>query len=280
MSEPAKMSCPEFVALCAARSLDLLEGQERAAFDAHRASPGPHEGCLEALAAAEQTASRLAEALSPAVVRASVWEAIDKQIDILSTRRAPAVPTQKTPRWRRALPWLLAAAALVIAIGLARSRAAQMERVDQLARQIEEQANARTILQQERDDARGRLGLRDTAVELLAQPSTRVVALAPQAGAPAGLAGSALVSFERATAIVVVTAAQAPAGKDFELWVIHGDEKRPAGLLRGEAATPLIARVGARVVMGAEAFAVTIEDHGGSTTPRGPIVLLGVLPKG
>ncbi len=277
------MTCAEFKELAAAYALGALTDEERAACDAHLEN-SQHEGCFEALAEAYGAAEKLATSLPPVKPRPQVWSAIEA-----ATVRASSTKAQPPARASRT-PWLVAAALLLICGGLGWSR---FQTGKNLAAREQELATARAKADKLADEtelrhrcevaltaARGQLRLRAEAVAMLAAPSARVFALAPQKGMPPNMYATAMVDLKAQRAMVVAGGLDPSAEQDFELWVIKGGEKRPAGLLRAEPGQPLVASVDpAKLVGGADAFAVTLEPRGGGPTPRGPIVLVGALPK-
>ena len=69
--------------------------------------------------------------------------------------------------------------------------------------------------------------------------------------------------------------------KDYQLWLIRGQEKISAGILPSDASGSTMVPVpGNLLAAGApDAFAITIEPTGGMPQPTGPIVLVGAMPK-
>jgi hypothetical protein len=122
---------------------------------------------------------------------------------------------------------------------------------------------------------RAELEARREAVALLAAPGVRLIRLAPQAAGGGGQA-VALIDAAGGRAVLVGHGLAAPAGMDYELWVIRGARKLPAGLLRLDASGALALSVDYTLLAdGVDALAVTLEPTGGSPAPTGPIVLLG-----
>ena len=80
-------------------------------------------------------------------------------------------------------------------------------------------------------------------------------------------------------AILIGSGLRAPSGGDHELWVIRGDQKIPAGLLRGDETGRLITALDPALLAGSppDALAVPPEPSGGGPAPRGPIVMLGPI---
>ena len=121
------------------------------------------------------------------------------------------------------------------------------------------------------------VALKNEAVALLEHASTRVVALSAQGGRAHG--GSAIVNLAQRRVVIVATGLTVEAGKDYELWVIRGQDKLAAGLLHGGERGQAIARVDPALLGdGADALAITLEPAGGGPVPQGPVVLLGLVP--
>jgi anti-sigma-K factor RskA len=137
-----------------------------------------------------------------------------------------------------------------------------------------------------RIDEQGRVlaGLRDAldaqaqVLRLVGGPRMLTATLAPQKGVTGG--GRVLVDATSGDAAIVVSGlSPAPEGKTYELWAIRGKKApEPAGLITvadergGALRVPNIARASE-----VTAFAVSIEPSGGSTSPTGPIVLVGAV---
>lgn len=114
------------------------------------------------------------------------------------------------------------------------------------------------------------------AVALLEDPATRFVALAPRGGARGAV--RALVGASRGGLAVAGDLPSMP-GRDYELWVVHGDEKLAAGLLRPDARGAALVEIDARVLAaGADALSVTIEPEGGGRLPTGAEIFFGAVP--
>ena len=68
-------------------------------------------------------------------------------------------------------------------------------------------------------------------------------------------------------------------GRDYELWLIRGTRKIPAGLLRGDTTGTLITALDPALLREGlpDALAVTLESAGGHEQPQGPIVAVGKI---
>lgn len=291
------MNCTEFRDSVAAYVLDLLEPGERQALEAHLAEPIVHQGCREALAAAYETTALLAAALPPLEPGPHVWQAIERAIGAApasaladgagmarrsSASRPPATPgPARRGRLREAAAWVLAAAAAVAAFVLGMEYRMSQRSVAALERDLQLASAAdrdKQICLRELATARVSLREKTAALSLLEAPGTQLIQLAAQGQEP--YRASALLNAGENSGMVLTTALKPVQGKDYQLWLIRGDEKISAGILRTDPSGATLARIGEQVLAGGrpDAFAVTIEPPGGMPQPTGPIILLGKVP--
>jgi hypothetical protein len=264
------MTCGEFKEQVAALALGLLDADERAACERHLTETEPHDGCVAALRQARETATLLALALPPMTPAPATWTAIEAGTHVLAT----AAP-RRAPRLGTLAPWLLAAAALLFLAWSWRDRLTLRAAHDQDVARAAAETRARAVCVAERDALRRQAELQREALALLQRPGARLVALAQQGGATA----TASVIWHPERALVLGHGLTAPAGRDYELWVIRGERKIAAGLLRADASGGLISAIDPVLLReGApDAFAVTLEAAGGKPQPEGPIVLVGKI---
>ncbi|HVH05122.1 MAG TPA: anti-sigma factor [Myxococcota bacterium] len=193
------------------------------------------------------------------------------------TVAAPPPPRRRRAAFvRRAAVGLALAASVVAAVGLgleardlrgmlaaARARTSALE--EQLASAVAERgALARELASTER------------MVAELTAPATRTVALAGTPELPQASARAFLDPEQRRLVLVVYDLPPPPAGRDYQLWVIVGNEPVSAGIVdvaggtgkRHEAAS-------LPAIDGPVTIAITIEPQGGLPKPSGPIVAAG-----
>ncbi|MEO6027981.1 MAG: anti-sigma factor [Candidatus Binatia bacterium] len=223
------------------------------------------DAALEALAEAYATPA-------PAALRARV-------LAIANPTESGTVAAD--PRVRRARIVGAVAAMLALVLGGLLTR--------ELQRGRERSAEIATLVGQNgalavRIDEQGRAlaGLREAfdaqaeVLRLVGGPRVMTATLAPQAGVTG--AGRVLVDAGTGDAAIVLSGlAPADAGKTYELWVIRGkNAPEPAGLIAVADARGGAIRV-PKVPRPSEvtAFAVSIEPHGGSPAPTGPVILVG-----
>ncbi len=224
--------------LTAGYALDVLDADERWAYETHLASC---ERCREELTSFWATTEALAVAASgPAPspdlrgrILASAREERQVVVPIESGRRRPWVPV------------LGAAAAVAAVVALAVGLWAT-----QLSGDLDE---ARLALERERQ-----------AAAVLADPGARSVALETGEGR--------LVVNDAGNAVLVVDGLDpAPQGKTYELWIIRGDDAAAAGLFPGRDGVDVVGLDGT-VDTGA-VVAVTLEEAGGvEVSENDPIV--------
>lgn len=270
------MTCAEFRELAALFAAGGLDPAERAAVEEHLREPR-HEGCFEELRRAGAGVEVLARSLVPARPDDAVWGRIQSQLGAESPWRMG---------WRERAAWgIAAAAALLLFASLStlrqERRHAARRGADLAAAATDAESKKRECIQQlaslrvEGEEQR-------KALDLLQSPTAQVVSLAPQPGKPA-YSARVLVDLPQKKAMVLSSALPPQAGKDFELWVIRGEEApAPAGLLRAGPSGTVLASIDPRLLaLAPDALAVSVEPQGGSPTgkPSGDIVLVGAMPK-
>jgi anti-sigma-K factor RskA len=295
------MTCAEFKELVAAYAIGGLEPEELAACEAHLASGVAHEGCAEALADARAVADALLASPTPVRPPKDLWAAIEAEVrrtsqDVTGAGAPKAAQTdgagvrdaREKPGLRTALPWLVAALLLLALFftgwsrwelaGKLREAREGLETAKEDTARLASETETRRRCQQDLEAMKNELVLRRDAVAMLHSPSARVVALASQPGAPSGLLATALVDMGQKRGMLVVGGMAPQPGKDYELWVIKGTEKKAAGLLRGNG--EMIALIDPKLLAaGADAIAITLEPAGGGPAPRGPAVMVAAMPK-
>jgi anti-sigma-K factor RskA len=189
------------------------------------------------------------------------------------------VPSSVT-RWR-AVGALAAGIALVLGGLLARERERTSRQAGELAALRTHNADLIARIEQQ---GRTLVSLREAldsqvhVLQVLSGPRALTAQLAPKGDGRA----SGRVLVDVTTGDVALVAADLPdldAGKTYELWAIRGDRPpEPAGVFVPAAGHATAARL-PRLTnpSGVSAFAVSIEPTGGSTSPTGPIVLVGAV---
>jgi anti-sigma-K factor RskA len=231
MSEPLHL-------LAGAFAVDALDGDERAAFEAHL--PGCPE-CTDEVRGLQATAARLgsAEAVAPPEsLRRSVLAEIAR-----TPQERPAVETRAVPvRRRRGVRILAAAAAVlaVVAIGLS------------------------ALLLQARSDRAALAARQQELTDVITAADART-----KSGAVAGGGRAAVVVSDsrQQAAFVGVDLASPPSGHVYQLWFIGSDGKAASAGTFSPGANGNAAVLMQGDPAGAAAVGLTVEPDGGSPQP-------------
>jgi len=183
--------------------------------------------------------------------------------------------SRRATRWR--MGGAVAAGAALAAAGLfaASQRATELAALKQANTALSER-----LAEQERTLVGLRVALESQAqvLRVLGGPHTITAALAPKGDVAAR--GRVVVDpTSGESALLVADLPPAAVGKTYELWAIRGDRPpEPAGLFAVGTERALATRM-AHVEHPGEvtAFAVSIEPAAGSTSPTGPIILVGTV---
>ncbi len=264
----APLTCLACQELLGEYALGILDDEDVKQVRAHLLAPA-HEGCLERLAQAEAAAARLSDQLVPVRPRADLWTRIEAE----TKRQDPASPAKSTG----AGPWRLVAALLAVAVvallffawsGRTKLQSSEQEVLAQAARLHDSEARVAqaSVAMHDCTEDLSRLKLsqkleRD-AVALVEHPGTKVMAL--QAKLPDSPQATAIVNLGEKRALVLLEKINVPTAHDYELWVIRGDQKKAAGLLRPTSDGALAVELDPKLLVdGVDALAVTLEPAGG-----------------
>ena len=200
-----------------------------------------------------------------------------------AARPAPPAPLPFTPRagvsapavapasrW----PWLLAAAAAVLAVGASLGWWSAQNEIQRLQSTIADLRTTATELLNVRAEFGREQTARQRAAAILSAPDVTYTALAGVA--PAGAARARVyVSPTRGLLMAAEDLPALPSGRVYQLWTIVAGQPVSNGVFELEASGR--AQVLAAAPPGpAAAFAVTIEPTGGVPAPTGDKVLLGI----
>jgi anti-sigma-K factor RskA len=225
----------------AAYALGALDPEETAALEAHLQTC---ESCRAELADYQSVSTGLMAALPPRQPRGSVRRALQKQVAGQSSQK------------RAGFSWPLGQAvfgALMVAL-----IALNVFTVYQLYTLKQEQA--------EQDAQRAS---EQTAISMLAYPSTQTLAFEDS-----GVSGSLLVDKQRnLVAVFAWNLPNPPAGKAYQMWLVDPKGDRTSGgFLVPEANYPFVLTVvhPTQPLTNFTGFGVTLEPAGGSPAPTGP----------
>ncbi len=180
---------------------------------------------------------------------------------IESETRLRLVPQRRA--WWMPVPWLAAAAMLLVAALLWRQNSALQR---DLARLRSDSLEQQIQLQQ----------ARDVVVTLTATDALRVTLVA--AKTPPQPQGKAIYLRDRASLVFLASNFPAlPAQKAYELWLIPADGPPiPAGVFKPDAhGSATVVNPPLPAGTQAKAFAITVEPESGSTAPTMPIIMMG-----
>jgi anti-sigma-K factor RskA len=266
--------------LCAALAVGSIEEADRRELEQHLA-----EGCSEcerALREFGDATVALAAAAPPVMpspaLRARVLERVrlettgiaptwspDERGETQRVLRMPE-PARRTP-WQS---WALAVAAVILAVttvgtwrtnqGLRGQVVAMRDRIVRVERELAEERAWATVA---------------------TRPGARVADLTPTPAAYSVPRVRATYDPASHRAIIAFQNLAAPAGSDFELWAILPDGPKSLGVVKADASGNAEVRIAdAGAPQDLAAFAVSLEQAGGSPDPRkpaGPVVLVGAI---
>jgi anti-sigma-K factor RskA len=238
----------------ASYALGALDSEERVAFEAHLAGCA---ACRADVQAYQDVTGLIGQSAPPVAAPPQLKQRIlaeARKVRPITSRPSVAAKRQRS----NVLPWLLAAASVVVAAGL--GVFFRQERAHRLAAENEEQS-AQTQLAA----ARSELARTDSVLAALLAPDLQTAALAAQGRPP-----SARLYYSRDRNTVVLTAHDlqpAPSGRTYQLWGIADGQAVSLGTFNtepnGRAVVTLVVPAGARF----QVSAITDEPAGGSPQP-------------
>ena len=255
-------------------ALGALDENERVSFEEHLASC---DICAAEVRELKDVAALLATAAPSVTPPARLRDRIlsdARAVRPIATATATATPSETSTsprardmargapagrRWSTLVPWLAAAAAVVVAVYLG-----QQSRSERSARASAEQAlaSARLTL----DSTGSALARRDSLIALLVSPDVQAVSVSGSGPAP-----SAKYFFDRrARRIVIVASSLPPAaqGRTYQLWGIEsGKPPVSLGTFNTDSSGHALASVAVPAGLRIAVTAVTDEPSGGSPQP-------------
>jgi anti-sigma-K factor RskA len=261
------MSHEMFETLAAGYALDALDGDDLVRFREHLAEGCPT--CEAMVRDSHEALAVLARQAPPVIPPASVKSALLARIAVGAATATP--PARRSPpRW---VPWAVGTAAAVVATAFVTGMLVAGRYETEIGRLSAETAALRERVQRDEAALREQLVASARVLDLLADPTTRVVTL--RGGDPAARATGRVVWNDAGGGhLFVADLPPAPPGKTYELWTITGRTPRPAGLFDVDASGRAGRRLEAVPEGGpVDVFAVTLEPAGGVPAPTGPIVL-------
>ncbi len=272
MTTPAP-SDPRHEAL-AAYALGTLPPDERAAVRAWLEESADARAELDALRLALYGLAAAPEPVEPSpALRERVLAIATAGPRATTAASRPGAPaSQRSSAWA---PWLVAAAAMLLAIGLGVEASRLRARIATLEASLDD-VSAR-LARSEADARRSQVLLARARIEngVLSAPDLRQVDLAGQPPAPAARARA----FWSRTQGLVLTATRLPdlpSGRTYQLWLLADGAPISAGVFTADASGGATVAFDTPVsVPTPTGMAVSVEPEGGSPGPTGDIVLAG-----
>jgi anti-sigma-K factor RskA len=254
------LSHEPFDTLAALHAVGALDGDDLREFEAHLAA-----GCARCASVVRQTEQALARA-----AMAGPPEPPPARVRDVLVKRAAAAGQSGRGRW---VPWavgIVAVAVAAAALSAAYVAARYEARLGQMAR---ETAAAKDRVARSEAELRAELESYRTALELLRDPTARMVELRGQVAAPDAIAR--LVLTEKAGGLLLATRLPpAPPGKAYALWTLEGDVPRSAGVFVPDAGGRATLTVAARPAgLPVRVLSVTLEPASGASAPTGAVAL-------
>ena len=247
-------------------ALNALEGEDRANLEKHLATCSACRLELEQLRGDGALLALSVTGPKPPVrARQRLLDAVAKEAAASPTSRAQNAREMGHPRssWWGWLGWAATAAVIVFAASLWKENAA----LKQSLASASAQANQSTL---ELDD------LRRIAAPLMAPEAQRITLVAMKT--PPQPQGKAFYLRNRSSLVFVANNMPAlPSQKAYELWLIPMQGAPiPAGMFKPDAhGSATVVNPPLPAGMEAKAFAITVENEAGATTPTMPIVMMG-----
>jgi anti-sigma-K factor RskA len=215
----------------------------------------------------------------PAPLREAILQQLSAEPAAEIRGNAPVVQMQ--PIRRAAIPMTMryvAAAAIILLVGSAGLNIYYFnkyrdfsQRYDQLLSQQTELAKNNDVLQTKLSTYEHTItGLTDTNMAVIKMYGSGV----PSNGSPApgSLATVLWDTRSKDVYLMVNNLPQPTAGKQYQLWAIVDNQPVDAGMLKMENGQMMVKM---KNIPRAQLFAITLEQQGGSPTPKGPMYVLG-----
>jgi anti-sigma-K factor RskA len=250
--------------------LGALAPDERNAFEAHLASCAECAAHVRELSPVAQLLAYVPPQHEPA---AALRARVQASIGALP-RAAPAAVASTS---RAAVPWLAAAASLMLAAALGVYALSLRSRIGALELRLQEAAERAAAGERQVADLRRATAEVRSQVAVLTAPDVQRIDLAGQAAAPQSSA-HAFWSRSRGLVFTAANLPSTPAGKTYQLWVLT---KQPNPISAGVFKPDREGRVAATFETPIDlpqpvGMAVTVESEGGVPSPSGEKYLVGM----
>ena len=272
----------EFEEAVASYAIDALDPPEARAFEAHLASCARCQAELADLRRVVAGIGMTGEPVAPpaplkarTIARATGRPEATPRFEPRSSSTVTFPPPSQTGARPSSMPWLVAAAAVVVAVASGIYAWSLRSRVESLEQMVSITSRQADRLRDELVSLR-----RDSAnlirtIQVMNAPDARQVVLKGQ-GPAATASGRAYLSASRGLTFSATQLPSLTPDRIYQLWIIAG--KTPIGVgtfevaSDGSASTTVTLPPGVTAI---EAVAVTSEPKPGSATPTMPILLIG-----
>ena len=260
------MDHEDYKAMLAVHALSSLDREDARALEDHLAAC---PDCRAELDVWQATAGALACTVQPLEPSA---ELRDRILESVRAEAGQVIPISRAPaRAQRPQVWpggFQAIAASVIFLGLIAGLVV-------LWRQNREAKAEIARLSAQITDTRRKLDQEHEALELFAQPGTRMAELAGTKVAPAAHAMLAVDNKSGRAVLMAHGLPQAPTGMAYQLWFIAGPRPLPGKVFQTDSSgNAMLNDQLPTDALKASAFAVTLEPQAGVPAPTGPMYLL------
>lgn len=275
MTTPSSTQHDELREQAALFALDALTPPERSAFQAHLATCAECRAEVSSLSAVAGALAQTVPQSDPSPsLRARVLASLGSAHGVVRERASRQVAFRST-----FVPWMAAAACLVLAVVLGGYAMTLRSRIDRLEARLTETLRRADASERAVADARRAVSDAQSQVAVLASPDLRRIDLAGQPVAPAASA-RAFWSRSRGLVFTASNLPTPPSGKTYQLWVLTAQPAPiSAGLFKPDPNGRVNAVLETPVDLPAPvAMAVTIEPEGGVPAPTGDKYLVGLAP--
>lgn len=254
--------------------LGALRGEELARFEAHLATCERCQAEVRSFAPVVDSLSRAGNVVEPPLaLRARVLGASGAT---LTPADSKAVTKGRPTTVGLVLPWLAAAASVVVAVGAGFYASQLRARIDDLEARLAAANFRASSVERQMADAKTAADRAQGVVAVLSAPDMARVDLKGEGVAKAA-AGRAFWSRSRGLVFTATNLPPLPAGRIYQLWVVTPTAPVSAGLLRPDDQGRVTAVVDTDPLIAPVAMAVTIEPEGGVPAPTGDKYLIGFV---
>jgi anti-sigma-K factor RskA len=243
--------------------LGQLDADAQAAFE--KALRSGDADTLRAVAEAREMLGLVGLSAEPVAPPAS---ARSRLMNSIATVRDPQ--HMRILQLTRANRWLAAAALLAVALSLT-----QLVYIARLSDTIGDQQTTIGVLRTQMARIEIELARKESMLQMVAAPQTRVIALNPTPANPQG-SGRMIWETNRRTGIFFANGLpKAPSDREWELWAIQDGKPISLGVFETNESGQSVMDISVLPDSAILTFAVTLEPKGGKPEPEGDIYIVG-----